>query len=130
MDNNRGNLLVVWAKWQFNEVPNFLLGVWNNYIMFASNYFSLPILFKTFFSPWRKYRWRYPKSWDVKEFFNTLISNLFSRVIGAVMRLFLIVFGILFQIFILLAGSVMFLLWLFMPIIIIAGLLFVLIYQF
>jgi len=125
MDNSKKqNVVVVWLFWQFLEVPKFLLEVWKNYILFALNYFSLPVLLKSLFAPWRRYKWNYPKGFEVGEFFSTLISNMFSRLIGALIRIILIVFGILFQIFIIFTGFIVFLLWMLIPFIIIAGLVF------
>ena len=118
------NIFSMWLVWHFYEMPKFLLGVWKNYILFALNYFSLPILLKSLFAPWRKYKWIYPKGFNVVEFFNTLISNFFSRILGALMRIVLIIVGIIFQIFVVLAGLVVFLLWLFIPFIIITGLIY------
>lgn len=126
--NSQQNIFVEWLLWQFYQMPKFLFKVWNNYFMFATNYFSLPLLFKTFFSPWRRYKWSYPKGFDVVEFFNTLISNAVSRILGAMMRIVLIIIGICFQIFVAVAGLIIFLAWLLIPFIIIAGFLFVFIY--
>ena len=93
--------------------------------MFATNYFSVILLLKTFLSPWRRYNWRYPKGFDVVGFFSTLISNTFSRFLGALMRIILIIIGILFQIFVVVAGLLIFLAWVFLPVIIVAGFIFV-----
>ena len=123
--NNSKNIFILWLKWHFYKMPKFLLGVWKNYILFALNYFSLPILLKSLFAPWRRYRWNYPKWFDIGEFISTLISNVFSRLIGALVRLVLIVIGILFQIFVIFAGLIIFLLWILIPFIIIAGFWFV-----
>lgn len=109
-------------------MPKFLLLVWKNYILFALNYFSLPILLKSLFAPWRRYKWNYPKGFNVAEFFNTLISNVFSRILGALMRVVLIIVGLVFQIFVVLSGLIIFLLWILVPFIVIAGFLFVLFY--
>ena len=119
--SKRENIFIEWFLWQFYEMPKFLLEVWNNYFMFATNYFSLPLLFKTFFSPWRRYRWKYPKGFDAVEFLNTFISNIFSRILGAIMRTGLIIMGILFQIFTAIAGIIVFIGWILMPFIIITG---------
>ena len=127
-NNNRENIFITWFYWHFYEMPKFLLSVWKGYILFALNYFSLFLLLKSLFSPWRKYRWNYPKGFDVGEFFSTLISNSFSRVIGAIMRIVLIVVGIIFQIFVVFAGLIIFLLWILIPFIVIGGFLFVLFY--
>lgn len=120
------NIFIEWFLWQFFEMPRFLLAVWKNYLMFAENLFSLPLLLKTFFAPWRRYNWRYPKGFDVTEFFNTFISNTFSRILGAMVRIVLIIIGILFQIFVVVSGFIIFIGWLLAPIIAIAGILFVL----
>lgn len=118
------NIFTEWLLWHFYQVPRFLLQVWENYILFALNYFSLPTLLKSLFAPWRRYKWNYPKAFDVGEFFSTLISNIFSRFLGALMRVVLIIFGILFQIFVILSGAIIFLLWIFVPFIAIAGIIF------
>ncbi len=129
MENNaRQNTLSLWFFWQFYGMPSFLLGVWKNYILFALNYFSLPVLLKSLFAPWRKYKWSYPKGIRVTEFFSTLISNVFSRLMGALVRIVLIAAGIVFQVFVIFAGLIIFLLWLAVPFIIIAGILFVFFY--
>ncbi len=126
--SEKDNIISSWFFWQFYEMPKFLLSVWNNYFMFALNFFSLPLLLKTFFSPWRRYRWKYPRALDFAEFFNTLISNAFSRILGAIMRIILILAGILLQLFVATAGLAVFICWLALPFIVAAGFLFVFIY--
>ena len=129
MQNLAGeNILSLWFFWQFFQMPKFLLEVWKNYLVFATNLFSLHLLLKTFFAPWRRYNWRYPRGFDVGEFFNTLISNIFSRVIGAIMRVVLIIIGILFQIFVVVVGFIIFTGWILAPFIVVFGLLFVFIF--
>ena len=123
--NSRENIFAQWALWQFFEMPAFILRAWNNYLTFALNFFSLPLLLKTFFSPWRKYKWNYPRGFDLKIFFETVISNVFSRIMGALMRVTLIFVGILFQIFVVTAGAVVFLAWLAVPFLAAAGLIFI-----
>lgn len=126
--SQRDNIIASWFLWQFYQMPKFLLQVWSNYFVFASNLFSLPLLLKTFFAPWRRYRWIYPKSFDPVEFFNTFISNTFSRILGALMRIVLIIIGILFQIFIAVAGLIIIIFWIMIPFIIVAAFLFIFIY--
>lgn len=127
-ENKSQNIFSLWLTWQFYEMPKFLLEVWKNYISFALNYFSLPILLKSFFAPWRRYKWNYPRGFDVGEFASTLISNFFSRIMGALVRIILIVVGIIFQIFVVLFGLLVFILWILVPFIIIIGFIFAFIY--
>jgi len=122
------NVFTMWIEWQFIEVPRFLLRIWKNYILFALNYSSLSVLLKSLFSPWRNYRWNYPSGFNPGEFLGTMISNFFSRILGAIARSIFIVFGIFFQIFVILSGLTVFLFWILMPFIIIAGIIFVFTY--
>lgn len=119
--SERQNIVAMWLYWQFYEMPDFLLKVWKNYLLFAINFFSAPLLLKTLFSPWKRYKWRYPKGLDIAEIFSTFFSNVFSRIVGAVMRIFLILFGLIFQLFVLIAGFLIFLGWLLMPFAVFAG---------
>ena len=122
--SERENIIIMWLSWQFYEMPKFLFSVWRNYLLFGLDYFSITLLFKTLFSPWKKYNWLYPKGFDIKEFFNTLISNTFSRILGSICRMVLIIIGVLAQVFIFVAGIVVIFLWLLIPFIIISGILF------
>jgi hypothetical protein len=126
--SNKENILTIWIYWHFYEMPRFLFEVWKNYISFASNFFSLEILLKSLFSPWHKYRWNYPKGFDIGEFFSTLISNTFSRIMGFFMRIVLILIAIPFQIFVIVAGLIIILAWILIPLIVVVGLLFFLLY--
>ena len=118
------NIIAMWFSWHFYEAPKFLIGVWQNYIFFVSNYFSLPLLLATFFSPWRRYAWRYPRGFDIGEYYKVFISNIFSRIIGAMMRFVFIVLGIMAQIFTIITGLIIILFWVLIPLIIIGLMLF------
>lgn len=115
----KDNIIVSWFFWHFYETPKFLARVWHNFFLFSLNFFSTPLLLKTLLSPWRRYKWTYPKGFDVKEFFNTLISNFFSRILGALCRLFLIIAGIFLQVFVIIFGAILFVGWLILPLLII-----------
>ncbi|MBU3895832.1 hypothetical protein KKG36_00725 [Patescibacteria group bacterium] len=111
-----------WLSWHFLEVPVFLLGVWKNYILCSANFFSTPLLLSTLFAPWRRYKWNYATSgFNIGMVFETLLSNLISRILGAVVRLALIVIGVFFQLIVLIAGFLIILLWFFLPLICLAG---------
>lgn len=113
----RENMLTLWFVWHFYEVPRFLFLIWKNYISFSSDFFSVTLLIKTLFSPWRRYNWKYPRGFDAGAFFNTLISNIFSRIIGLIVRIVLIILGAVAQIAVIMIGGIMILLWILMPLI-------------
>jgi hypothetical protein len=120
------NIITSWVSWHFYETPKSLMKVWKNFILFSTNFFSTPLLLKTLFAPWRRYNWSYPRGFDIKGYFETITSNIFSRLIGAICRVFLIITGIIFQIFVIVAGAIIFLLWEMLPLLLLTGLLFAL----
>jgi hypothetical protein len=118
------NIFFQYLSWQFFDVSGNILRAWRNFLKFNLNYFSIPLLLKSLFSPWRRYRMPYSRGFDIQRFFETLISNLIFRFLGLVMRSFLIIIGLLVEIFIIFAGILIFFGWLILPAILIAGLIF------
>jgi len=120
----RQNMVTQYLIWQFFDVPRELIKAWKNFLLFNSNYFSIPLLIKTFFSYWRRYKWSYGRGFDIGRYLEVFFSNLISRVLGAVVRSFLIFFGSIVEIFIVFVGFIVFIGWLINPVILIAGLIF------
>jgi len=118
------NVFLQYLAWQFLDVSKSILLGWKNFLKFGLNYFSVPLLIKTLFSHWRRYKWSYPRGFDIGKYFEVFISNLISRILGAIMRIFLIIIGILAEVFIIFAGMIIFLGWLVLPILLIFGLIF------
>jgi hypothetical protein len=113
-----------WISWQFFDIPKNILKAWKNFLRFGFFYFSIPLLLKTLFSPWRRYIWFYPRGFDIGKYLEVWISNLMSRIIGAMMRIFLIIFGVIYEIFIFFVGAIVFSGWLILPVLLTAGLIF------
>lgn len=120
----RNEIISLWMGWYFYQMPRNLLLAWKNFLLFYLNFFSLPLLLKTLFSHWHRYSWAYPGGFDLGKYFEVFFSNLLSRIIGAVVRMSLIFLGILVEIFLILAGTVIFFLWLILPFLLIFGLFF------
>jgi len=116
--NNKqeNNILISWFSWHFYEMPKFLFLVWENFLLFGVNFFSINLLLVTLFSPWKKYNWHYPRGFSIGEYFGTFISNIFSRIIGAMCRILLIVIGAIVQVFIFAFGALIILFWFLTPI--------------
>lgn len=106
-----------WFFWHFIEVPKFILIAWKNFLLFNINYFSIPQLIKTYFSHWRRYKESYGRGFDPKRYVEVFIGNLISRTIGAIIRTFTILIGLIFEIFIFIFGILIFLFWISLPII-------------
>ncbi|KKU86893.1 MAG: hypothetical protein A2667_00160 [Candidatus Wildermuthbacteria bacterium RIFCSPHIGHO2_01_FULL_47_27] len=115
------NIIAQYIEWHFYEAPREILAGWRNFLVFGLNYFSLPVLIKTLFSPWHRYRYEYGKQFDIGRWFEALTFNMMSRGIGAVLRAFLICFGALAETLIFFAGAVIFFFWLLLPFLIGGG---------
>lgn len=109
------NIFLQWIIFHFFDAPREILKGWRNFLVFNMNYFSVPILLKTLFSYWRRYRWYYPRGLDIGGFLSTYFSNGISRVLGAIVRIILIIIGAFIEIFILIAGVIVFAAWIFAP---------------
>jgi len=116
------NILIQYLIWHFFDVPKEILLGWRNFLLFNLNYFSIPLLLKTFFSHWRQYKWGYGRGFDIPRYIEAFFSNLISRILGAIMKSILIFIGILTEIFIVLFGAIIFLGWFVLPVLLIAGL--------
>jgi hypothetical protein len=113
------NIILQWFEWYLIDKPLSILTTWKNLLLFNLNYFSIPLLLKTFFVPWRKYSWPYCRGFDLKIYLETFISNAIMRILGAILRFFLIVLGIILEIFIILIGISAFIVWFLLPFILV-----------
>jgi hypothetical protein len=116
------NIFSKWLAFQFFDAPKGIILAWRNFLVFNLNYFSVPVLLRTLFAYFHKYSWDYPKGFDLAKYFEVALSNFISRIIGALMRLVLILIGIIVEIFIFFLGGAILLLWLALPVLIILGL--------
>lgn len=113
------SIIFLWWKWYFYHVPFQILRGWKNFLKFGLNYFSLVMLFKTYFSHWHGFKWTYPKGLDISKMLEAWASNSISRMLGAFIRTFIIIFGILFEIIVFIVGPILLFSWIFLPFILI-----------
>ena len=104
-----------WISWHFLEAPMNILKAWKNFLLFNLNYFSIFLLLKTFFSPWHRYKVSYGKGFDFQRYIEAFFSNLIFRILGAIVRSFLIFIGLSVEVFIVFSGIIIFFGWLLLP---------------
>ncbi|MDD5144735.1 MAG: hypothetical protein PHW72_01270 [Candidatus Pacebacteria bacterium] len=105
-------------------MPREILEGWKNFLKFNLNYFSVGLLVKTFFYPWRKYKMSYGKGLDFQKNIEVFFSNLIFRLLGAIIRSGLIAAGLIAEVFVFFGGLIWLVLWVFSPIILLWGLYF------
>jgi hypothetical protein len=108
-------VLGLYLKWHYSDRVKAILRGWRDFLKFNFYYFSVPLLLKTLFSPWRKYRWAYGNALDFKVNVEVFLSNLISRALGAIVRSFLIIIGLATEAAILVFGIMAVFLWTTLP---------------
>jgi hypothetical protein len=83
--------------------------------------FSIPLLLKTFFAPFRQISANETGN-DISSRFRAWGDRMFSRVIGAFLRFFMMVFGILALLVMMVVSAVRLILWPVFPFMPVAGL--------
>jgi hypothetical protein len=118
------NILFLWLSFQFFDAPKAILKAWKNFLLFTFNYFSITVLLRTLFAYWHKYSWQAPKGFYPGKWLEAKLSNFISRILGAFVRLTLIVFGVAAEVFVFGAGLIVLLFWLALPFLLIFGIIF------
>lgn len=116
----RKNILSLYFYWYFVEMPRLLAYIWGNIIVFIFDYFTVYGLWKTLFWPYKRYRQYMPKPFNLTAFFEMIVFNGFSRMIGFFIRTITIAIGLLAEFFVLIFGSFIYLFWLILPFLLIA----------
>jgi hypothetical protein len=112
------NILIQVVVWWILETPKKIISAWKNFLRFNLNYFSVSLLLRTLFSPWRKYEVYRGRGFNIGKYIETFFSNLIFRLIGALLRSALIAAGLIAEALILLAGVFVFSAWIASPLII------------
>jgi len=110
--------------WHFVDTPRAFARAWRNYLYFVLNYFSVPLLLKTFFSHWHRYASSYGKGFNPRRYVETFVLNAMSRVIGMILRSVFVTLGLAAEVFVFAIGLAILLLWIILPVLLVAGFIF------
>lgn len=102
------NIFTKYLYWQLIITPKKVLSILKNYLCFGFEFFSIKETLCSLFSPWRRYLWDYGRGFDIARYLEVFLSNVITRIIGFVMRLFLISFFIIYEIIVLVLGIILF----------------------
>ena len=106
--------------WHYSRGLRDYMRTWTNFIWFFWHFFSVGILSKTLFAPFRRIRETNTQpGLHIDIFFQNLLVNLIMRVVGFVLRSILIIIGMLAIGSTLVVGSIFLFVWLFMPLVLV-----------
>jgi len=118
------NIFLKYLYWQLILSPKKVLMITKNYLLFGCEFFSIKETLRSLFAPWKMTTLSYGRGLDIGRYFETFVSNIFTRVIGFVMRTFLIIIFLFFEILVFIVGVISFILVLIYPLIAILGIIY------
>lgn len=107
-----------YAVWHYTEAIREIVTVWRNIVWFVWNFFSVGLLFKTLFSPWRRIQEKAPKGLDLEAIGSAIAVNLMMRIVGFFLRLFVGSIGLFITLICLVCGVASVIVWILFPVII------------
>jgi hypothetical protein len=112
--------LIGYLKWHYGKALMTTFSFWKNILIFLFNYFSIKSLLGNFFAPWKRLADNYPKKFNPKIYFFTFLSNTMMRIVGMLLRSVVIIIGLAFCIAFIIFLPITLLIWLALPLIIAA----------
>jgi hypothetical protein len=114
-------VFVDYVLWHYTLAFRDIVIIWLNMMWFFVHLFSLPLLMRTLFAPWKRVEERYRRT-GFEDLIASLIINVMSRIVGAIIRLVIIVVGLLVLVLGVFGLIFWLLLWLVLPFLCMYGL--------
>lgn len=111
------DLLSWWYSRGFSELINGL----KERLRDAADFFSIRLLMQNFFSPYRQISAQGTSSSAVNDRMQAFLDSLISRVVGTVVRLFVLIAGIIVIVLQITIGVVMIMIWPLIPMTVVGG---------
>jgi hypothetical protein len=115
-----GMLLGEYIAWHYTLGIVEVARAWANIHLFLLNYFSIPTLLQSLFAPFHRIHEQRVRGFDPENLMEVFIVNSLMRVVGAVVRLAVILVGLIAQVLAFVAGSAFFLLFVAAPVSVLA----------
>jgi len=108
-----------YVLWHYSKALENIVVLWLEALWFINHIFSITLLLQTLFTPWRRLRETYKGGLDLEDFFAMIITNILMRIVGAVIRLVVIVLGLIVLLSAFFGGILFFIAWLIAPVVIV-----------
>lgn len=105
-----------YLAWHYTYAIRDFFTIWGNLQWFIYQFFSISVLLKTLFSPFKRLKEKGADSLiDFEGFFESLIVNIVMRLVGFILRTIIIIFGLVVLVLSFFIGIFAFLFWLILP---------------
>ena len=112
-------LATKYLVWHYGEALTDWWRIVGNFIWFFFHMFSIDLLLRTLFSPFKRLQEERKKgSWKFENWGGAIIINVLMRLVGFSVRTMFIVVGLIFIIFTAMVGAIAFVFWLILPLIV------------
>jgi hypothetical protein len=86
-------LFVDYFVWHYSSALRDLCALWLNVMWFINHFFSMPLLIRTLFSPWRRITDPFHRG-SIEDYMSSFVMNVMTRVFGAGVRLVFLGMGL------------------------------------
>ena len=107
-----------YLKWHYTKAIVDYYRIVFNFIWFFYNLFSIKLSLQTLFSPFHRLSETYEGGVHFEKFFEAVIVNSLMRLVGFLLRTFLITIGLAFIIASIILGAFFFIVWVLAPLLI------------
>lgn len=107
--------MLLFVKWFFTVAPRQILRVGWTFARWAWKEFSIGYFPPRLFAPWHRDLSSYGRGFDLRRILHVMGWNLISRVIGAVLRLVVLAFGLAVEAVFLPVIAVVLVVWIALP---------------
>ncbi len=109
-----------YLKWHYSKAFFSIFSFWKNILFFLFHFFSIKSLLVNFFAPWKRLADNYPKRFNLQIYFFTFLLNMITRVIGMILRTFVLIVGIFTCLVYIIFLPLTIIIWLALPIIVVS----------
>lgn len=100
--------------WHYTRAYADMAALYLNFMWYTAHLFSMPLLLRTLFSPWKRISAGHRK-FDLQDWAEALTFNILSRITGAIIRGVLLLLGLLCFVFLTIGFVALLILWFFLP---------------
>lgn len=109
-----------YLAWHYSRALREFSHIYRDILGFIYSFFSVDILLRSYFAPWRRMGEDYPEDkFDFANIGSTLVVNTIMRLVGIFMRTVIIIVGLTVLLFAIIIYPILLLVWLLLPLLIV-----------